>query len=68
MSKTLVIRQRVLNLLSWVKPERFDSFYVELKIGRILSKSITQTDKTNEYLSSMPSGFRSKPAMPCLNP
>jgi len=34
-----------------VKPERFDSFYLEVqKTGRILSKSITKTDKTNEYL------------------
>lgn len=43
--------QRSLNLLIGVKPERFDSFYLEVqKIGRILSKSITKTDKTNEYL------------------
>lgn len=43
--------QRSLNLLIGVKPESFDSFYVESqKIGRILSKSITKTDKTNEYL------------------
>ncbi|MFN0034734.1 MAG: DUF4349 domain-containing protein [Saprospiraceae bacterium] len=42
---------RNLNLLIGVKPERFDSFYTEAqKIGRILSKSITKTDKTNEYL------------------
>ncbi|MBC7776285.1 MAG: DUF4349 domain-containing protein [Phycisphaerae bacterium] len=42
---------RTLNLLIGVKPERFDSFYTEAqKIGRILSKSITKTDKTNEYL------------------
>lgn len=43
--------QRSLNLLIGVKPERFDSFYIEVqKIGLILSKSITKTDKTNEYL------------------
>ncbi|MFN0174656.1 MAG: DUF4349 domain-containing protein [Saprospiraceae bacterium] len=43
--------QRTLNLLIGVKPERFDSFYIEAqKIGQILSKSITKTDKTNEYL------------------
>ncbi len=43
--------QRTLNLLIGVKPERFDSFYTEAqKIGQILSKSITKTDKTNEYL------------------
>lgn len=43
--------QRSLNLLIGVKPERFDSFYIEIqKIGLILSKSITKTDKTNEYL------------------
>ena len=43
--------QRSLNLLIGVKPERFDSFYIEIqKIGQILSKSITKTDKTNEYL------------------
>jgi hypothetical protein len=42
---------RTLQLLIGVKPERFDSFYTEVqKIGRILSKSITKTDKTNEYL------------------
>lgn len=42
---------RTLQLLIGVKPERFDSFYVEAqKIGRILSKTITKTDKTNEYL------------------
>ncbi len=43
--------QRTLNLLIGVKPEHFDSFYIEAqKIGQILSKSITKTDKTNEYL------------------
>jgi len=43
--------QRTLNLLIGVKPERFDSFYTEAqKIGQISSKSITKTDKTNEYL------------------
>lgn len=43
--------RRSLNLLIGVKPERFDSFYTEVqKIGQILSKSITKTDKTNEYL------------------
>lgn len=45
------VGQRSLNLLIGVKPERFDSFYIEVqKIGLILSKSITKTDKTNEYL------------------
>jgi hypothetical protein len=42
---------RSLQLLIGVRPERFDSFYTEMqKIGRILSKTITKTDKTNEYL------------------
>lgn len=42
---------RQLQLMIGVKPERLDSFYVELQqIGKILSRQITKTDKTNEYL------------------
>ena len=42
---------RSLQLLIGVQPEKFDSFYLELqKIGKILSKTITKTDKTNEFL------------------
>lgn len=42
---------RALHLLIGVKPERFDSFYLEAqRVGVVLSKSITKTDKTNEYL------------------
>jgi hypothetical protein len=41
---------RELDLLVGVPPVKFDSFYVEmLKIGRIASKEITKTDKTNEF-------------------
>lgn len=40
--------------LQWmigVRPERFDSFCTDLlRIGRILSRQVTKTDKTNEFL------------------
>lgn len=42
---------RNLHLIIGVQPEKFDSFYVEIqKIGGILSRSVTKTDKTNEFL------------------
>lgn len=42
---------RSLQLLIGVQPEKFDSFYLELQeIGKILSKTVTKTDKTNEFL------------------
>ncbi len=41
---------RRLNLIIGIPPENFDSIYHNLiKIGRIQSKQITKTDKTNEY-------------------
>lgn len=41
---------RQLHLLIGVSPELFDTFYVEMrKIGKVLSKEIIKTDKTNEY-------------------
>jgi len=41
---------RKLNLIIGVPPENFDSIYHNLtKIGDIISKQITKTDKTNEY-------------------
>lgn len=43
--------RRNLNLIIGVQPEKFDSFYVEIqKIGRIIARSVTKTDKTNEFL------------------
>lgn len=42
--------QRRLNLVIGIPPENFDSIYHSLiKIGKIQSKQITKTDKTNEY-------------------
>ena len=42
---------RRIDLSVGVPPENFDSLYAELqKIGRVVSTSITKTDKTNEYL------------------
>ena len=33
-----------------IQPEKFDSFYLDIqKIGSVLSKQVTKTDKTNEY-------------------
>ncbi len=41
---------RRLNLTVGIPPESFDPIYADLiKIGRIRSKQITKTDKTNEY-------------------
>lgn len=41
---------RKLNLVIGVPPENFDSIYHSLiKVGSIISKQITKTDKTNEY-------------------
>ena len=41
---------RTLNLIIGIPPENFDSIYNNLiKIGKIQSKQITKTDKTNEY-------------------
>jgi len=41
---------RRLNLVIGIPPENFDSIYNSLiKIGKIQSKQITKTDKTNEY-------------------
>ena len=41
---------RKLNLTIGIPPESFDSIYADLiKIGKIQSKQITKTDKTNEY-------------------
>jgi len=41
---------RKLNLVIGIPPENFDSIYHSLiKIGKIQSKQITKTDKTNEY-------------------
>jgi len=41
---------RKLNLIIGIPPENFDSIYHSLiKIGKIQSKQITKTDKTNEY-------------------
>lgn len=41
---------RKLNLIIGIPPENFDSIYQSLiDIGRIQSKQITKTDKTNEY-------------------
>lgn len=41
---------RSLSLLIGVPPENFDSLYVRLiEIGKVSSKQITKTDKTNEY-------------------
>lgn len=41
---------RNLNLIIGIPPESFDSIYNSLiKIGKIQSKQITKTDKTNEY-------------------
>ena len=43
--------QRTLQLLIGIPPAQFDSFSLALqKIGRLLSKTVTKTDKTNEYL------------------
>ncbi len=43
--------QRTLQLLIGIPPAQFDSFSLSLqKIGRLLSKTVTKTDKTNEYL------------------
>ena len=42
--------KRKLQMMIGVPPENFDSLYVQLiNIGEIASKSITKTDKTNEY-------------------
>ncbi|MBK7939446.1 MAG: DUF4349 domain-containing protein [Lewinellaceae bacterium] len=42
---------RNLHLIIGVQPEKFDSFYLNMQdIGKIISKSVTKTDKTNEYL------------------
>ncbi len=42
---------RSLQLMIGVRPDQLDSFYHDLqKIGRILSRQITKTDKTNEFL------------------
>jgi len=42
---------RELYLTVGVKPEKFDAFYNEmLKIGQVLRRSISKTDKTNEFL------------------
>ena len=42
---------RNLHLIIGVQPEKFDSFYLSMQaIGKIISKSVTKTDKTNEYL------------------
>lgn len=42
---------RTLHLIIGVQPEKFDSFYLNMQgIGKIMSKSVTKTDKTNEYL------------------
>ena len=42
---------RNLHLIIGVQPEKFDSFYLSMQaIGKIVSKSVTKTDKTNEYL------------------
>jgi hypothetical protein len=42
---------RELHLTIGVKPEKFDSFYEQmLKIGRVVRRSISKTDKTNEFL------------------
>lgn len=41
---------RKLNLVIGIPPDNFDSIYQSLiKIGKIQSKQITKTDKTNEY-------------------
>lgn len=41
---------RRLNLVIGIPPENFDSIYTSLiKVGKIQSKQITKTDKTNEY-------------------
>ncbi len=41
---------RRLNLVIGIPPENFDSIYNSLiKVGKIQSKQITKTDKTNEY-------------------
>ncbi len=41
---------RNLNLVIGVPPENFDKLYEDLiKIGKVQSKQITKTDKTNEY-------------------
>ena len=41
---------RKLNLTIGIPPENFDSIYASLiKVGKIQSKQITKTDKTNEY-------------------
>lgn len=41
---------RKLNLIIGIPPENFDSIYNSLiKVGKIQSKQITKTDKTNEY-------------------
>ncbi|TMM58239.1 DUF4349 domain-containing protein [Maribacter algarum] len=41
---------RRLNLIIGIPPENFDSIYHSIiKIGKIQSKQITKTDKTNEY-------------------
>lgn len=41
---------RRLNLIIGIPPENFDSIYHSLiKVGKIQSKQITKTDKTNEY-------------------
>lgn len=41
---------RKLNLIIGIPPENFDSIYHSLiKVGKIQSKQITKTDKTNEY-------------------
>jgi predicted nucleic acid-binding Zn-ribbon protein len=42
--------QRKLNLIIGIPPENFDSIYHRLvHIGKVQSKQITKTDKTNEY-------------------
>lgn len=42
---------RSLNLVIGIAPEKFDSFCLEIqKIGKIVSKQVTKTDMTNEYL------------------
>ena len=41
---------RTMQLQVGIQPEKFDSFYLDIqKIGSVLSKQVTKTDKTNEY-------------------
>lgn len=44
------VGNRQLQLTIGIQPDKFDAFYPEMqKIGKILSKTVTKTDKTNEY-------------------